>query len=256
MGHAYGAYYMFPQILLRLGVSKPRDKVADARVTKQATDGALSAVWRAMPQGVKDMLRPIRDNLRDWIDHDPNWERPGGPRHIDLAASQCFTVDNNHAVSAVRLNLVGREPSGIIHPGEEADAFCAQLARDLLEIRDIDRDIPAFTKVERTAELFRGPALDSLPDLLAQWNPEMPVGKARLSSPKLGLLEGAYGLHRTGEHRRDGFFVATGRDLEPRLLNRTVSVMDFAPTFTALLGVELEDVDGQPIAEVLGRVDA
>jgi arylsulfatase A-like enzyme len=32
--------------------------------------------------------------------------------------------------------------------------------------------------------------------------------------------------------------------------------MDFAPTFAGLLGVELPDIDGQPIAEVLGRVDA
>jgi hypothetical protein len=234
-----------------------KQEVADStRATKQATDSTLSALWRAMPQGVKDMLRPLRDNLRDWIDHDPNWERPGGPRHIDLAASQCFTIDNNHAVSTVRLNLAGREPNGIIHAGGEADTFCAQLARDLLEIRDVDRGIPAFTKVTKTADLYRGEALDWLPDLLVQWNPAMPVGKARLSSPKLGLLEGEYKLSRTGEHRPEGLFAAVGRDLEPRLLNRTVSVMDFAPTFTALLGVELENIDGQPIAEVLGRVDA
>ena len=29
-----------------------------------------------------------------------------------------------------------------------------------------------------------------LPDLLAQWNPAIPIGKIRLSSPKLGVLEG------------------------------------------------------------------
>jgi predicted AlkP superfamily phosphohydrolase/phosphomutase len=256
MAHSYGAYYLFPQILLRLGVAKPRTKQEDARATKAATDTTLSAVWRALPQGMKDMLRPLRNNLRDWIDHDPNWERPGGPRHIDLAASQCFTVDNNHAASAIRLNLAGREPSGVLHPGPEVEAFCAQLERDLLEIRDIDRDIPAFIKVEKTSDLFQGEQLDALPDLLAQWNPAMPVGKVRLSSPKLGLLEGEYRLSRTGEHKREGLFAAVGRDLEPRRLNRTVTVMDFAPTFTALFGVELENVDGQPIAEVIGRVDA
>jgi predicted AlkP superfamily phosphohydrolase/phosphomutase len=259
MEHAYGAYYLFPQILLRLGVAKPRaqqEVAAPARATKHATDSTLSVLWRAMPRGVKEMLRPLRNGLRDWLDDDPNWERPGGPRHIDLAASQCFTIDNNHAVSAIRLNLVGREPNGIVRPGDEADAFCAQLARDLLEIRDIDRGIPAFTKVQRTADIFRGAQLDWLPDMLAQWNPAMPVGKARLSSPKIGILEGAYGLQRTGEHKREGLFAVVGRDLEPRRLNRTVSVMYFAPTFAALLGVELKDVDGQPIAEVLPHVAA
>jgi predicted AlkP superfamily phosphohydrolase/phosphomutase len=256
MGHSYGAYYMFPQILLRLGVAKPRPRVEDARAAKQATDSALSVIWRAMPQGLKDALRPMRDGLREWIDHDPNWARPGGPRHIDPATSQCFTLDNNHATSVVRLNLVGREPNGVLQPGEEAEAFCAQLARELLEIRDIDRNIPAFINVRKTAEAFSGEAIDYLPDLMAQWNPAMPVGKARLHSAKLGLLESQYKLSRTGEHRPEGLFMAFGRDLEPRLLNRTVSVMDFAPTFAGLLGVELKNIDGQPIAEILGRVDA
>ena len=165
-------------------------------------------------------------------------------------------IDNNHATSAVRLNLVGREPNGVLAPGAEAGAFCDALARDLLAIMDIDRNVPAFTSVTRVTDLYRGEHQDTLPDLLVQWNQTIPVGHVRLSSPKLGVLEGTYKLSRTGEHRPEGLFAAFGGDIEPRLLNRTVSVMDFAPTFAGLLGVELKDIDGQPIAEVLGRVDA
>jgi predicted AlkP superfamily phosphohydrolase/phosphomutase len=259
MGPSYGAYYLFPDILLRLGVSKPVVKkalAAPARTTRRITDTALSAVWRALPQQMKNSLSTVRNGLRDWIDYDPGYERPGGPRHIDHGASQCFMIDNNHATSAIRLNLVGREPSGVLNPGAEADAFCAQLSRDLLAIMDIDRNVPAFTSVTRVADLYRGEHQDTLPDLLVQWNHAIPVGKARLSSPKLGVLEGQYRLSRTGEHRPEGLFAAFGGGLEPRLLNRTVSVMDFAPTFAGLLGVELKDIDGQPIAEVLGRVEA
>jgi predicted AlkP superfamily phosphohydrolase/phosphomutase len=259
MGQAYGAYYLFPDILLALGVAKPvvkQELPAASRASRQVTDTALSAVWRAMPTPMKDSLRSVRDGLRAWIDHDPGYERPGGPRHIDHGASQCFMVDNNHATSAIRLNLIGREPQGVLQSGAEAEAFCAQLTRDLLAIMDIDRNVPAFVAVTRATDLCRGEHQDTLPDLLAEWNPAIPTGKIRLSSPKLGLLEGTYRLSRTGDHRPEGLFVATGRDLEPRLLNRTVSVMDFAPTFAGLLGVELPDIDGQPIAEVLGRVDA
>jgi predicted AlkP superfamily phosphohydrolase/phosphomutase len=254
MGHAYGAYYLMPDILLRLGVARPAVREvlpAPSRAARRATDSTLSAVWRALPEPIKDMLRPMRNGMREWIDHDPGWERPGGPRHIDHGASKCFMIDNNHAVSAVRLNLVGREPQGVLHPGEEADAFCAELERDLLEIMDIDRGKPAFTRVTRTADLFQGEHSGHLPDLLLQWNPEIPVGRIRLSSPKLGLLEGEYRLSRTGEHRPEGLFAANGPGIEPRLLNRTVSVMDFAPTFARYLDVELPDVDGTPILEVV-----
>src|SRR5690606_14933716 len=64
MGPAYGAYYLFPDILLRLGAAKPAGKKelpAASRATRHATDTALSAVWRALPPQVKDMLRSVRN---------------------------------------------------------------------------------------------------------------------------------------------------------------------------------------------------
>ena len=79
MGQAYGAYYLFPDILLRLGVAKPvarKELPAPARTTRRAADTALSAVWRAMPHPVKDRLRAVRDGLRDWIDYDPATSAP------------------------------------------------------------------------------------------------------------------------------------------------------------------------------------
>ena len=44
--------------------------------------------------------------------------------------------------------------------------------------------------------------------------------------------------------------MATGPGIAPGHINRTLSIMDLAPTFCALLGVTLEDVDGQAITEV------
>jgi len=37
-------------------------------------------------------------------------------------------------------------------------------------------------------------------------------------------------------------------------MSRTVSIMDFAPTFAHLLGVELPETDGKPIGELLASI--
>jgi hypothetical protein len=42
-----------------------------------------------------------------------------------------------------------------------------------------------------------------------------------------------------------------GPGIKPGWMERVVSIMDFAPTFTHLLGVELPDVDGKLITEIL-----
>jgi predicted AlkP superfamily phosphohydrolase/phosphomutase len=55
---------------------------------------------------------------------------------------------------------------------------------------------------------------------------------------------------RTGEHRRDGFCVFAGMGIEPGQLNGPVSLLDLAPTFAALLGVELDDNDGHVLSDV------
>ncbi|PYM34062.1 MAG: hypothetical protein DME15_09605, partial [Candidatus Rokuibacteriota bacterium] len=75
--------------------------------------------------------------------------------------------------------------------------------------------------------------------------------RVRLTSRKIGPIEGSNNYCRSGDHRREGLFVAVGPTLSPGKMSRTVSIMDFAPTFTRLLGVELPEADGDPISELL-----
>jgi predicted AlkP superfamily phosphohydrolase/phosphomutase len=119
------------------------------------------------------------------------------------------------------------------------------------------------SRVLRTDELVRGPYRHHLPDLLVQWSDERPLGSTtvgagkgatvRVTSPRIGILEGTNGYCRSGDHRRDGLFVAVGSTLAPGRLADTVSIMDFAPTLAGLLGVEVPVAAGQPIAPLLGR---
>jgi predicted AlkP superfamily phosphohydrolase/phosphomutase len=137
---------------------------------------------------------------------------------------------------------------------EGADAFCDSLRLELLAITD-ERGRPIVRRVLRTRDWYSGKFLDDLPDLLVDWNEETgsdtwPV-RIRACSPRVGVVEGVSQWNRTGEHRPEGMFIAAGPHIRPGALERHVSILDFAPTFMALLGVDWS-ADGRVIEELLG----
>jgi predicted AlkP superfamily phosphohydrolase/phosphomutase len=149
----------------------------------------------------------------------------------------------------------------VLKPGAEAEAFCQQLTRDLLEIVDERTGRPVIRRVARTADLYQGNRMECLPDLLLDWDDAAPTGSShhgggagavvRVHSPKIGAVEGTNHFTRTGDHRIEGIFVAAGGGIRPGTMGRAVSILDFAPTFTALLGERLLGTDGKVIAEVI-----
>ena len=259
MSHKYGAQFLLPEILVRLGVAR-KTRAPKRSVTKATLDSVLTSGWQRVPTFVKSGLQGLRVRTRDWV---TEAHRDIAPhlRALDRAKSQCFMMDNGFPVSGLRVNLAGREPQGIIQPGAALDAFCAALTDDLLEIVDQDSGAPLVSGVKRTATIYDGPYLDRLPDLLVEWNEDVRLGSAncgnphgsllRIDSPKTGELSAVNEYPRTGDHRPQGLFMARGPNVTSGHLERTVSLMDFAPTFARGLGVTLAEVDGTPIEELL-----
>ncbi len=267
MAHKFGATFLLPQVLVRLGVAEVRDQnvqIGGLQGSIRQLDDALTWGWQQLPASIQRHLQMVRSQLRDWID---SHEKPGLPpllRLLDIRRSRCFVLYHDFTAAGIRVNLAGREPEGLIQPGEEMDAFCAQLAEDLMAIVDADTGQPMIREVVRTADLYQGEYLHHLPDLLVEWSDDKILGSAtagypdggevRLTSDKMGLVEGVNVYCRTGEHRPKGLFTALGPGLKPGHLGRTVSVMDFAPTFAEVLDVDLPDVDGRPIPEIVQAI--
>lgn len=257
MSHWYGAQFLLQEILFRLGAACPpvrgpaRDKLSSAMTGSRW-------MWRRLPPPIQRLLQPLRRRILAAIT--PAGRLPAIA--ADLRTSYCFPVSNGLAIGGIRLNLSGREPSGILEPSQ-ADEFCKNLSADLLSIVDERTKKPLVKRVLRTADIYTGECLDHLPDLLVEWSDEAPTGSTvvgkgaaatvRARSPKIGVIEGANDYGRTGEHRPEGLFIAAGPGVRPGLLPREISILDFAPTFGKLLGVELPDADGRPIDELLQK---
>lgn len=250
MGPKYQAQFLLDQILLRLGVAKapkcdPTPPPSSAHTLANTLDSAMTWGWQKLPGEMRRRLKPVRKLLRSWIDQPPARPKPT----IDPAAGRCFMVTNNFAHGGIRINLIGREPEGKVAPGREFDAVCSELTEGLIAIVNVQTGRPIVRRVIRTAEMYRGDHVNLLPDLLVEWTNEAPVYAIR--SEKIGEIRGEYRYCRSGEHKPDGLFIVTGPSVPHSRLDRNVSILDFAPTLTALLDVRLPDTDGTPIPEIV-----
>jgi predicted AlkP superfamily phosphohydrolase/phosphomutase len=114
-------------------------------------------------------------------------------------------VPHNDNAGAVRFNLIGREPNGVV-PAEHYEALSDELSAKLLGMRDASGDKPAVAKVVKIREMFSGPALDRLPDLMVVWNRDADLSS--VSSPHFGEVRRKDILDRTGDHSTRGIVVS------------------------------------------------
>jgi predicted AlkP superfamily phosphohydrolase/phosphomutase len=157
----------------------------------------------------------------------------------DLARRSWFAVPHNDNSGAVRLNLRGREPSGIVEP-RDYDRTCDLLEAQLLEIVNAETGAPLIRCVVRTHREFSGERLDTLPDLLLLWNRDSPIRSVH--SPRIGQIDGVRSWGRTGDHTSNAVLYAAGPDITPP--TRPARVVDIAPSIAALHGVAMEHSDG------------
>ena len=211
---------------------------------------ALNRTWSVIPPSVRTALSPLRNRVRKRV-----FESLVGSTREHR---KCFAIPTNAFCGGVRINLVGREPHGLVNPGKEYDDFCKALKEDLLEVVDADtgdraiRDIASYEEMfprdVYTEELYTGQFMADRADFLVDWNKR---SFKSLKSPKIGTIEKTGQGSRTGDHRDAGLFVACGQYVQAGHLPNQVRVIDVAPTIASILDVPLQNIDGIPIAPLV-----
>lgn len=170
----------------------------------------------------------------------------------DRARGPSFTVPHNDIAGAVRLNIIGRESTGVLRR-DEVDDYIEHLRTELLALRNADTGAPVVTQVVRVSDEHDGEWLDRMPDLLVVWNREEPID--RVTSDTIGVVEYAHRGNRTGDHSPDNVFFATGPTVTPGHCEG-VALYDFASTLCRLVGVPTPPTDGEPIGALTTRIPA
>lgn len=198
---------------------------------------AVRRVTQHVPRPLQERLTPL------WSRRAHDWSRT---RYLALPS------DVN---AYIRLNLIGRESAGAVPPGAPAHELLAELARGFLELEDLATGAPICRGVELidTIAGADAPMRQLLPDLVALWADQPYQGSIGVRRPGVGerrwsrvrrLVSG-----RAGNHRPDGWLVASGPGIAAgRDLGR-VAAIDAVATFASWLGTgRPELLDGRPLA--------
>jgi predicted AlkP superfamily phosphohydrolase/phosphomutase len=216
--------------------------------------------------GVNGMLRRgVRYLDRQWMRGAKRaafalWPGLKGKLHSSMAqqgidwdrtlAYGCGTMGN------IYLNLRGREPAGIVEPGEEYEAIRDRLIGELRELRDAETGCPIFDAVYRREEIYSGPCLDLAPDVVGLLDPTYHVASVDWRTApgdvvtRLGdqlLFVG--GL--TGQHDMEGIMIANGPGIRQGAEVEGAGIVDIAPTLLAVLDEPIPpEMDGRVLAEL------
>jgi len=156
------------------------------------------------------------------------------------------------------INLRGREPQGIVEPGEEYEALRARLIALLSRCRDPRTGAPIVRGVYRREEVYRGPRLDQAPDLHIEWNYDQVVSGYQFedeAGQTVTVGSAADIVERRnidGDHRPDGIFLLAGPGARRGGELAGARIVDIAPTLLHLLGLPVpEDMEGRVLTGAL-----
>lgn len=176
---------------------------------------------------------------------------------IDWGRTQAYSVEVR---GMVWINLKGREPGGTVSPGEEYETLREEIAERLLSLRDPITGKPLIRSVYKREELYAGPLLDMVPDLLVEWEtePHSPLllhGALSRRQRPVELLDRdalARLTRPNGTHRLDGACILWGEHITPEGRLENAGLVDLAPTMLYLMGLPIpEDMDGRVLMEAI-----
>src|SRR5215510_11222061 len=99
--------------------------------------------------------------LKDGADGTSEWLRD-----VDWGRTRAYAL----GLTGLFLNVQGREASGIVRPGDEADALKKEIISRLRGLVDSETGEIGVTEAFDTAKIYDGPYLSNAPDFVVGYN--------------------------------------------------------------------------------------
>ena len=165
---------------------------------------------------------------------------------VDWSRTRAYSIGY---IGEVHINLRGREPQGIVNPGEEYERVRDDVINSLRELR-LPNGTPLVEHIWKKEEIYHGAHLANAPDILfLPRNLEtIAFGDFEFGSNK--VIEKSFGV--SSSHRMNGIFIASGAGIKNTGEFRGAQLIDLAPTILHLMGLPVPtDMDGRVLTEAL-----
>lgn len=192
----------------------------------------------------------IKRLLGDRIYVLPRDERLEFSKAIDWSKTKAYSFGY---YGQIFINLKGREPGGIVEPGEEYTSLRQEIAQKLYELVDPEDSQRVIDRVYYNEELFDGPYLELAPDLLAIMRDFSYITRKGYEfAGERGVLFRKPYTEESGSHRIEGVLIGAGPDLacDPQLPDH--DIQDLTPTILYLMNCQVPvGMDGKVMKRFL-----
>jgi len=168
---------------------------------------------------------------------------------VDWRRTKAYSVG---FVGQIFLNLIGREPAGIIEPGEEYEKLRNHLIKKLYALKDPENDEKIVDEVFKKEEVYRGPYTNQAADLfftmkgltyITHMSTEFGADANTLTEPPHNF--------QSSHHRMNGVLIVTGPHIKKGIIIKNAKIIDIAPTILHIMNVPIpSDMDGRVLKEI------
>jgi predicted AlkP superfamily phosphohydrolase/phosphomutase len=215
----------------------------------RGVNGTGERVLRNLLKGILTMIPPVlrRSLWQAMYRAAPQVLEYRFTQRLDWMRTRVYTPANSGTIF-IDLGEQGLDKGAVLE--REYESLRAALIRDLLTVKDPVIGNTVFSRVYRREELYRGPALNQAPDLIADFY-DSTCDLIVDYDPDWFCFVNR--LNRFGDHARDGLFVLSGPDFNTGShTDHRMSIMDLPALVLHLYGVPIpEDFDGRVPETVL-----
>jgi predicted AlkP superfamily phosphohydrolase/phosphomutase len=212
------------------------------------TRNGLSTFLRK--NGMGQVERVIKDMLGNGIEFLPKTQRAEFPQAINWEKTHAYSFGYQ---GQIYLNVKGREPQGIVEPGESYDQLRQQIIEKLRGLTNPQDGKPVVDHIYKKEDVFQGRDIDFAPDLvLVMRGLSYNTRPGYEFSTRPGKIFNDPLTHESGSHRHEGIFFAAGPNINSLGLRSGMRLIDVAPTILHLLDCPIPaDMDGSVLEEFL-----
>ena len=167
---------------------------------------------------------------------------------VDWKRSAAYSLGN---VGQIRLNVKGREPQGIVEPGEEFEKTRNAIIAKLWELRDPKTGEKVVQEVYKREEVYTGTNLAQAADIVFIPTRMEYFGFGEYEFGSNEIIE-TMKRGISGTHRPNGMYLLWGKPIKAGVWTEGANLYDLAPTILHLMGEPvLPDMDGRVLTEAM-----
>ena len=164
--------------------------------------------------------------------------------------TRAYGVSIFPTIDGIVLNLKGRQPEGIVEPGNDAECILDEIQEKLSNIRDPQSGEFIVEEIVRRENVYHGEYAEKMPDLIIKYKPEFSGGRGT-GEKYLSNVPDANFEFQSGSHDENGIFMAYGPFIKKGAEMDFCHIQDMAPTILYGLGLPIpSDMDGQVILDI------